>query len=86
MTPEGLIQTLAGQSTLGLVDGIGTNAQFVYPVGMDMDSKGYLYVADGGQYGGPGAQSGNNGIRYITPAGTVSYTMPLRFCNLCCNG
>ena len=67
--PSGVVTTFAGQASAGLVDDVGTNAQFYYPVGMDMDYRGYLYVADGGQYGGPGANSGNNAIRYIKPSG-----------------
>ena len=63
---SGAVTTFAGQSSAGLVDGIASNARFYYPLGMDMDSRGYLYVADGGQFGG----YGNNAIRYIKPSGT----------------
>jgi sugar lactone lactonase YvrE len=46
----------------GTVDGVGLAARFNYPQGLSADNAGNLYVAD----------SDNNTIRVITPAGVVS--------------
>ena len=44
------------------LDGSGTNALFNHPSGLALDQNGNLYVADGG----------TNGVRLITPDGSVS--------------
>ena len=54
--------TFAGASSIGSADGVGGNAQFLFPAGNALDTNGNLYVAD----------SYNDIIRKITPAGLVS--------------
>lgn len=62
ITPDGLVSTLAGSDSTGLVNGIGAGAYFFGPSGVACDAQGNAYVAD----------AGNNVIRMITPAGTVT--------------
>jgi sugar lactone lactonase YvrE len=56
------VSTFAGNGSPGRDNGMGQKAQFNSPFGITKDSKGNLFVADGG----------NNLIRKITPAGDVS--------------
>lgn len=62
VAPGGAVITLAGNGTKGYVDGAGTTAEFNIPEGVVLDAGGNVYVAD----------SQNNVIRRITPAGVVS--------------
>ena len=56
------VSTLAGDGSTGYADGSGGSARFWNPYGVDVDSNGYVYVAD----------KGNHKIRKITPGGVVS--------------
>ncbi len=63
ITPAGVVTTLAGTAgVLGSVDGTGPSASFRYPNAVATDSAANVYVAD----------TGNNTVRVITPAGVVS--------------
>ena len=63
ITPGGMVTTLAGMAgASGNVDALGTAARFNLPDGVAVDSAGNIYVAD----------SFNESIRKITPAGSVS--------------
>ena len=63
ITPAGAVTTLAGAAgQSGSADGAGSRARFTWPSGVAVDSAGNVYVAD----------SGNDDIRKITPAGVVT--------------
>ncbi len=67
ITPAGVVTTIAGggspgNTTQGYADGTGTDAKFMNPLGIAIDSNDNLYVAD----------SNNQVIRKITPAGVVT--------------
>lgn len=57
------VSTFAGQSgAIGSADGTGANATFINPSGLAVDHQGNVFVAD----------TGNDTIRKITPAGVVT--------------
>jgi uncharacterized protein (TIGR03437 family) len=64
VTPDGNIQTVAGNGTQGYSGDFGpaTQAQLHSPSGVTVDGSGNLYIAD----------SGNNVIREVTTDGTIS--------------
>ncbi|MCL2760763.1 MAG: NHL repeat-containing protein [Desulfuromonadales bacterium] len=62
ITPTGVVSTLAGSGAYGFADGTGTAVQFKNPQGVAVDAVGNVYVAD----------TLNNSIRKVTPAGLVS--------------
>jgi len=62
-TPDFVVTTLAGLNGYpGSADGAGSNARFQNPSGIAVDNAGNVYVAD----------TNNQTIRKITPAGMVS--------------
>jgi streptogramin lyase len=62
ITPGGVVSTLAGSGNRDSINGPGSTASFYYPIGVAVNNQGDVYVAD----------SSNNLIRKITPAGVVS--------------
>lgn len=64
ITPAGVVSTVAGLfHSRGSTDGLGTNtARFWSPFGIALDSTGDIFVAD----------TGNNTIRKVSPAGVVT--------------
>jgi sugar lactone lactonase YvrE len=64
VTPAGIITTVAGNGTPGFSGdgGLATTAQLSGPSAVAVDAAGNLYIAD----------SSNNRIRKVTPAGVIS--------------
>ncbi len=62
ITPGAVVSTVAGNGTLGMVNGVAATAEFNTPAGLAVDHSGNIYVAD----------QGNLVVRKITPAGVVS--------------
>jgi sugar lactone lactonase YvrE len=62
IAPDGTVSTFAGNGMSGQADSTGTAASFNGPSGVAVDVAGNLYIAD----------TFNNVIRKITPAGMVS--------------
>lgn len=46
ITPAGIVTTIAGSTTAGSADGVGSNASFYYPWGVAVDTSGNVYVSD----------------------------------------
>ncbi|MFN8556906.1 MAG: NHL repeat-containing protein [Dehalococcoidia bacterium] len=61
VTPDGMVSTVAGGER-GYADGAGRVARFNAPTGLAIDGAGVLYIAD----------SGNDGVRRMTPDGVVA--------------
>jgi RHS repeat-associated protein len=59
---DGLVTTLAGDGTPGLVNGAAAQARFNAPRGIAVDKFGNVYVAD----------SGNSSVRRVSPSGEVT--------------
>ena len=62
ITPAGTVTTFAGSGSPGSADGQGSAASFYNPGGVAVDAEGNVYVAD----------TYNNTVRRITPAGAVT--------------
>ena len=62
VSPAGVVTTLAGSPSNGSADGAAGNARFSLPISVAIDAGGNQYIAD----------SANDTIRKISPAGTVS--------------
>jgi DNA-binding beta-propeller fold protein YncE len=56
---SGVVSTLAGTGSPGYLDGVGSAAKFYGPLGITLDPKGNLYIAD----------EWNHRIRKVSPNG-----------------
>ena len=62
ITPQGVVTTVAGNGTAGLMNGKSLNTEFNQPSGVAIDAKGNLFVGD----------TNNNVIREIATTGDVT--------------
>jgi sugar lactone lactonase YvrE len=62
ISSSGVVTTLAGTGSPGASNGVGADASFNLPIGIDVDHLGNVYVAD----------YGNQMIRMISPSGMVT--------------
>lgn len=62
ITPDGQVSTVAGDGTADYLDGPAAQARFNGPIGVAVDARGNVYVAD----------TYNDRIRMISPDGQVS--------------
>ena len=64
LTPQGIITTVAGNGSAGFSGdgGTATSASISFPTGVALDAAGNLYIAD----------TDNERIRVVTPAGVIS--------------
>jgi sugar lactone lactonase YvrE len=67
ITPDGMVSTLAGSTSLGFADGVGIASSFNRPYGIAVDDAGNLFVADGS----------NKKIRKISDGGRVTTLTPM---------
>jgi sugar lactone lactonase YvrE len=62
VTPTGAVTTVAGQAGVpGTADGVGSAAEFSWPMGIAIDAAGFVYVTD----------THANTLRRVSPTGTV---------------
>jgi serine/threonine protein kinase, bacterial len=62
ISADGMVTTFAGNGTAGFRDGVGTNASFNMPAGIEIDAQQNLYVTEWR----------NHTVRKISPEGVVS--------------
>ncbi len=62
ITPEGIVSTIAGSGSSGLVNGASATAKFSFPTGVAIDASGNIIIAD----------TFNHRIRSINPHGIVN--------------
>lgn len=62
ITPSGVVSTYAGTGAIGSTNSTALSSTFNYPMGINFDASGNLYVAD----------RVNHMVRKITPSGVVS--------------
>ncbi|MFH5832197.1 IPT/TIG domain-containing protein [Halalkalibaculum sp. DA3122] len=62
ITPDGYVQTLAGDGTGGFRDGPGSRARFFRPTDAEVTGEGNIFISD----------FGNHRIRYLANSGSVT--------------